>query len=206
MSLNEFSIKVEYPNVVAYIYRISNIDTNMCYVGQTKRAIDVRIIEHLTGDGSKLLLKDIVINSIKKFKFEVLDIIYDTECNIDDREHHFIQKYNSLHPDGFNLRLNKSLVPNDNDVDLANIEIGAKYCFTDEENYKCFSIGEFTACRAYQDLINIKQATNTEKMIRKKNLGFNYLQLRVKTDDTDYMKSQMYNLVMKYDGDEFISF
>ena len=92
------------------------------------------------------------------------------------------------------------------DVDLEYIEIGAKYCFTDEDGYKCFSIGEFTACRAYQDLINIKQVTNTEKIIRKKNFGFNYLQLKVKTDDIDYMKNQMYNLVMKYDGDEFILF
>lgn len=204
MFFQDYNIELEQPTAVGYIYKITNRLTESAYIGQTKRKIEDRILEHLTGKGSQYLLKDIVLNGIQAFKFEIVEVIYDSECNIDKKEDEYIIKYDTIHPRGFNLRLNKEIEPNDDEIDLQNLEIECKFCFEDS-GYKCFSIGEFTLCRNYQDLLNVLQATNTSKIVKRRKFSFNYLQLKVKDNET-YVKDHIYHLSLRYDPetDEFV--
>ena len=205
MFFQDYNIELEQPTAVGYIYKITNILTESAYIGQTKRKIEDRILEHLTGKGSQYLLQDIVINGIQAFKFEIVEVIYDSECNIDKKEDEYIIKYYTIHPRGFNLRLNKEIEPNDDEIDLQNLEIECKFCFVDDSGYQCFSIGEFTLCRNYQDLLNVLQATNTSKIVKRRKFSFNYLQLKVKDNET-YVKDHIYHLSLRYDPetDEFV--
>ena len=205
MFFQDYNIELEQPTAVGYIYKITNRLTESAYIGQTKRKIEDRILEHLTGKGSQYLLKDIVLNGIQAFKFEIVEVIYDSECNIDKKEDEYIIKYDTIHPRGFNLRLNKEIEPNDDEIDLQNLEIECKFCFVDDSGYQCFSIGEFTLCRNYQDLLNVLQATNTSKIVKRRKFSFNYLQLKVKDNET-YVKDHIYHLSLRYDPetDEFV--
>ncbi len=206
MVFQDYNIEVEQPTAVGYIYKITNRLSDMAYIGQTKRKVEERLLEHLTGSGSQYLLKDIVINGIQAFKFEIVEVIYDSECDIDAKEDKYIIQHDTIHPRGFNLRLNKEIEPNDDEIDLQNLEIECKFCFTDEENYRCFSIGEFTLCRNYQTLLNVLQATSTSKIVKKRKFGFQYLQLKVKDDKETYVKNHIYHLSLRYDSeaDEFV--
>ena len=205
MVFQDYNIEVEQPTAVGYIYKITNRLTDMAYIGQTKRKVEERLLEHLTGSGSQYLLKDIVINGIQAFKFEIVEVIYDSECDIDAKEDKYIIQYNTIHPRGFNLRLNKEIEPDDSSIDLENLEIECKFCFKDDSGYQCFSIGEFTLCRNYQTLLNVKQATSTSKIVKRRKFGFNYAQLKVKDDNETYVKDHIYHLSLKYNPtiDEF---
>ena len=206
MVFQDYKIEVEQPTAVGYIYKITNRLTESAYIGQTKRKIEERLLEHLTGKGSQYLLRDIVINGIQAFKFEIVEVIYDSECNIDAKEDAYIIQHDTIHPRGFNLRLNQEIEPDNSPVDLENLEIECKACFTDEEGYRCFSIGEFTLCRNYQTLLNVLQATKTTKIIKRRKFSFNYLQLKVRDDNETYVKDTIYNLSLRYDPetDEFV--
>ena len=78
MFFQDYNIELEQPTAVGYIYKITNRLTESAYIGQTKRKIEDRILEHLTGKGSQYLLKDIVLNGIQAFKFEIVEVIYDS--------------------------------------------------------------------------------------------------------------------------------
>lgn len=199
MSLTDYNITIENNDTKYYIYKITNVKLNKSYIGQTKN-IEQRILNHLSGHGSKPLLQDIVIHSVSNFKFEILAEIYDHADEIEDS---FIEIYNTLYPNGYNMRLNRQIIPNDSDIDLNNIEIEGKYVFQDDES-KVFTIGEFTQSKGFQLLLNIKHNTNTNKIIIKKKFGFRYIQLKVNSDD-EYIINNTYNLILtyKFDSDYF---
>lgn len=199
MSLTDYNITIENNDTKYYIYKITNVKLNKSYIGQTKN-IEQRILNHLSGHGSKPLLQDIVIHSVSNFKFEILAEIYDHADEIEDS---FMEIYNTLYPNGYNMRLNRQIIPNDSDIDLNNIEIEGKYVFQDDES-KVFTIGEFTQSKGFQLLLNIKHNTNTNKIIIKKKFGFRYIQLKVNSDD-EYIINNTYNLILtyKFDSDYF---
>ena len=105
MSLTDYNITIENNDTKYYIYKITNVKLNKSYIGQTKN-IEQRILNHLSGHGSKPLLQDIVIHSVSNFKFEILAEIYDHADEIEDS---FMEIYNTLYPNGYNMRLNSRL-------------------------------------------------------------------------------------------------
>ena len=181
MSLSDYNVEVGEAPPVAYIYKITNRVSDKCYVGQTARVPAVRFLEHLVGNGSPLLLQDVVRQGVGDFKFEVIDTLYHSLYDVEDVEDRFIEHYDCLYPRGYNQRYNRELTPNNSGYDLNEIEVRGKYCFNADDE-AVFSVGEATNARYYQILINIKEATQTKKIKRKSKFGFNYLQLSIETD------------------------
>jgi group I intron endonuclease len=91
---------------MGYIYKITNIITNKCYIGETKQSnIEVRWKQHKNtiknGVGCPALQHSVKKYGIENFKFEILLICFD-----EDRykyEIEYIKKYNSKVPNGYNI-------------------------------------------------------------------------------------------------------
>jgi group I intron endonuclease len=89
---------------MGYIYKITYTVSGKCYIGQTGQ----KTPEH-RWKGHRCLSKSscpAIYNAIKKygidkFKFEVLIICFDEDRFIYEKE--YIQKYNSLVPNGYNI-------------------------------------------------------------------------------------------------------
>lgn len=194
MFLSKYNIEIALPEVgiPSFIYRITNTKLNKAYIGQTKD-VEKRICNHLEGQGSKPLLCDIVKQGLADFKFEVLEEVY---TNVDATEDQYIDLLNTLHPNGYNLRVNHVIEANGSQIDLNCIPIQAKFCFKKNEN-TVFSIGEFTQARAYQLLTNIHDATETKMIKKKKLFKFNYFEMKT-TSDAIFMPGKIYDLELKY--------
>ena len=193
MRIEEYNIEIKFPEVKKYIYKITNTINNKSYIGQTND-IKRRICEHLEGIGSKLLLKDFVKEGIKNFTFEVLET--SPKIIVDTVEDYHIEKLDTLHPRGYNLRLNRKIKPNGEHVDLDNINITAKYVFK-RGIHSVFTVGEYTQARSYQTLSNI-----TNRRLTKKRTKFNYFEIKICAYDNVYEVGQTYNLRLKYDTDD----
>jgi group I intron endonuclease len=93
-------------NIMGFIYKITNILTNKCYIGETKKNNpEARWNEHKRkiekGIGCPALQCAVNKYGISNFIFKVLIICFD-----EDRykfEIEYIQKYNSMVPNGYNL-------------------------------------------------------------------------------------------------------
>lgn len=91
---------------MGYIYKITNIITGKCYIGETKKENPLlRWNEHKRkiekGIGCPALQDAVRKYGIDNFRFDVLIICFD-----EDRykfEIEYIQKYNSISPNGYNL-------------------------------------------------------------------------------------------------------
>jgi group I intron endonuclease len=91
---------------MGYIYKITNLKNNKCYIGETKELdVERRWKGHIRsitrGGGCPILKSAINKHGIKSFKFEVLIICFD-----DDRftyEKEYIKKYNAQAPTGYNV-------------------------------------------------------------------------------------------------------
>ena len=190
----EYDIVVKMPPINHYIYKITNQISGKSYIGQT-RNISRRICEHLSGEGSRPMLIDITKHGVGKFTFEVLRCLYD-ETNIEALEDEYIRVFNSLAPNGYNLRLNAQIEANFDDVETT-FNIPAKFCFTNGI-HKVFSVSEFTQCRAYQVLCNF-EARYKSTMCRKKKKGkFRYFEWKIDSN-RDFEKGKIYELNVKYD-------
>ena len=152
---------VNEPSQSYFIYRIFGIGKS--YVGMSKDPLR-RFEDHLTGKGSQLLLFDIVNLGLSSFSFEILsEMKTDDKEMVEQSEDYYITKYNALHPLGYNLRMNRTLVAN-GITNSDNFEISGKFVFSDGTN-KYFSVGEFTSSRSYQTLLNLPR---TDSIVSKK--------------------------------------
>ena len=88
---------------MGYIYLITNTINYKKYIGQTLELdINRRWNAHKnTKKGCPLLKKAFLKYGIDKFKFQIICICFDEDCNKFETE--YIQKYNSLAPNGYNL-------------------------------------------------------------------------------------------------------
>ena len=189
------SIEVNEPNDNYFIYRISG--NGKSYVGMSKDVI-ARFEQHLTGRGSQLLLHDIVDLGIKAFKFEILAEINADKSIVLDVEDLFITKFNSLSPNGYNLRMNRTLVPN-GATDPNSFSISAKYVHG-SGNVKYFSIGEFTNSRSYQILLNLPLACCIKQ---KRKFKYAYIEISIETE-RDFQISETYELNLRLYNNELM--
>ena len=185
------------PSETWCIYRIYGIGKS--YVGMSKDPLR-RFEEHLTGKGNKLLLFDIVNLGLSSFSFEILaEMKTDDKEIVENAEDYYITKFNALSPMGYNLRMNRTLVPNGS-TNTDNFEISGKFVFSDGTN-KYFSVGEFTSSRSYQTLLNLPR---TDSIVSKKKFKFKYFQIKIDTE-RQFQMGQSYELNMKmWDGELII--
>lgn len=91
---------------MGFIYKITNALTKKCYIGETKKNNpELRWNEHKhkieKGIGCPALQDAVKKYGIANFNFEVLIICFDEDRYIFEME--YIQKYNSIAPNGYNL-------------------------------------------------------------------------------------------------------
>lgn len=184
-------IEIRLPTPSSYIYQFL-APNGKKYIGQTKD-IPRRISQHITGTGSTLLLKDLVLYGVGEFVISILEILYDSnQAHVDEREDHFIKTLDTLAPIGYNQRYNKSTV-DEVPVDLNNIQITAKYTFRNN-GFDYFSIPRFTQCRAYQILTNLGKKKN---LTHKTHAGYDYYELKT-IADSNLVQHKVYKLSLAY--------
>jgi group I intron endonuclease len=91
---------------MGYIYLITNTINNKQYVGQTKRAdVEERWRYHKKCSDKTIgryLLAAYKKYGIDKFKFQIICVCFDEDC--DKYEEEYIKKFNTLSPNGYNLK------------------------------------------------------------------------------------------------------
>ena len=91
---------------MGYIYRITNTIDGKIYIGQSKcDDIERRWKQHKKVDMNYIgpyLFNAYMKHGIDKFKFEIVCICFDSDC--DKYEKEYILKFNTLTPNGYNIR------------------------------------------------------------------------------------------------------
>ena len=186
-------ISVKLPQL-SYIYRFFCRENKMAYVGKTQN-VERRLQQHLNGEGSKLLLSDLVEYGRKAFDIEILEVLSSDDLEkINQAEDAQIEKNNCLMPNGYNKRLNRTLTKNSTQ-DLSNIEIHAKYVFSDR-NHIYFTIGACSQARSYQTLLN---CGDLHGLTKKRQFNFDYLEIKFPKFDYPFTPSCIYNMTIKYE-------
>ena len=92
---------------MGYIYRITNTIDGKRYIGQTKCSdIETRWKQHKKVDRHCIgpyLYNAYSKHGIENFKFEVVCICFDEDCDKFEKE--YIIKYNTITPNGYNIKL-----------------------------------------------------------------------------------------------------
>ena len=89
---------------MGYIYKIINKIDKKIYIGQTIQDCEIRWKQHLNKSSNcRYLSAAIKKYGVDNFEFKLICITFDN--NLDDMEINYIKKYNSLVPDGYNIRL-----------------------------------------------------------------------------------------------------
>jgi len=89
------------------IYLIKNKINNKVYVGQTIQNPKVRFRDHFRTDRKDTILLSNAGLKYGKESFEliILEENIKTRALLDKKEIHYIRKYNSLHPNGYNIHI-----------------------------------------------------------------------------------------------------
>ena len=97
-------------NETGLIYKITS-PSGKIYIGQTTKGFDYRWKQHIKDAMNKDRKRcRIFHNAIRKYGSEnmITEVIYECDENLlDEKENHFIYEYNSLSPNGYNLKTNK---------------------------------------------------------------------------------------------------
>ena len=89
---------------MGYIYTIKNMTDKKIYVGQTIQDVESRWKDHLKkGSNCRYLKSAINKYGVDNFEFKLVCITFDNQ--LDDMEIKYIEQYNCLVPNGYNLRL-----------------------------------------------------------------------------------------------------
>lgn len=88
---------------MGYIYKITNILTKKCYIGQTINDLENRWRDHKKSSSNCIYLKRAFNKyGLENFKFELIIICFDEDLNKYEIE--YIDKFNSIVPNGYNLK------------------------------------------------------------------------------------------------------
>ena len=89
---------------MGYIYKITNKINKKCYIGQTMVDLNKRWKAHKKENSNCIYLKRAFNkHRVENFNFELVCICFDED--LDKYEIEYMEKYNSLVPNGYNLRL-----------------------------------------------------------------------------------------------------
>jgi group I intron endonuclease len=89
---------------MGYIYTIRNKTDKKIYVGQTIQDVEARWKDHLRKESNCRYLKSAINKyGVDNFVFQLVCITFDNQ--LDDMEIKYIEQYNCLVPNGYNLRL-----------------------------------------------------------------------------------------------------
>jgi hypothetical protein len=89
---------------MGYIYRIKNKIDNKTYIGQTTQDLESRWKAHLKKRNNCRYLKSALNKyGVENFDFQLVCITFDNQ--LDDMEIKYIEQYNCLVPNGYNIRL-----------------------------------------------------------------------------------------------------
>ena len=91
---------------MGFIYKITNKLSKKCYIGETKESSpEIRWKQHVytisKGTGCPALRDAVVKYGLENFTFEVVIICFDEDRFAQER--HYIKKYNSVVPNGYNI-------------------------------------------------------------------------------------------------------
>ena len=89
---------------MGYIYLITNKINGKQYIGQTIRDdINTRWKQHKNNKSANMPISHAYNKyGIENFKFQIICICFDEDCNKFEKE--YIQKFNTISPNGYNLR------------------------------------------------------------------------------------------------------
>jgi group I intron endonuclease len=88
---------------MGYIYKIQNKIDGKIYVGQTRNELQKRWNEHCKKQSNCRYLKSAIKKyNISNFDFSLICICFDDD--LDKNEVYYIKKYNTISPNGYNLR------------------------------------------------------------------------------------------------------
>lgn len=117
---------------MGHIYKITNLVTNKAYIGYSDK-VEARWCDHKHGKGSLLVYQAIKKYGIENLTFEVLAEASESE------EDAYIQKYNSMSPNGYNLTPGGGLPPNHRGKTYAEI-YGEEKAIEKIENFRQLQI------------------------------------------------------------------
>lgn len=86
------------------LYKITNLLNNKHYIGITNREPEKRFSEHKRPGANSFIGKAIQVDGVENFTFEVL-LTNIEDKDISESECEYIEKYNSLLPNGYNADL-----------------------------------------------------------------------------------------------------
>lgn len=203
------TINVDMLEDVCFFYKITCNKNGKSYIGRTNNPTR-RIEEHLTACGSNLLLYDLVEYSWREFTFCIVGLV-SPATDLDEIEDSYINKYDSLTPNGYNMRLNCDIVPNlSSPIDLNNIEITAKYNFPSRHELY-FSVGKLSNARSYRTLCNLIHYLHSidveETPVESKSKKFDYYQFGAIYDGSTILtQGVIYSIKMCYSllNNEFV--
>jgi group I intron endonuclease len=88
---------------MGYIYKITNKNTGKMYIGQTSQDLEDRWRAHRSSKSNCRYLKSAIKKyGIHNFEFKLICVCFDND--MDKFENDYIKKYNTLVPNGYNLR------------------------------------------------------------------------------------------------------
>lgn len=199
---------------MGYIYLITNTETNMKYIGQSKCAdIETRWNTH------RKMLKDSIGNfllnaykkyGIDKFKFQVICVCFDEDCDI--YEEQYIKKYNSIAPNGYNLKLGgKSSKHHDSTKELIRSKLKAR--ITDEiraemreriKNNPYFNYGKNLTDEQKKAISDRQKLYWSKVTEEQKDRIYKRKQTNIKltqtTNDIDNIEKQINNIIIVHDN------
>ena len=151
------------------IYRIKNKINNKIYIGQTKDTLEARFAQHAVCD----INRSAISKAIKKYgkeNFEIEELIKaNSQEQLDQLEKDFIKSYNSMAPNGYNLKtggLEGSRYSAESRLRMSKRKIGTK---ASEETKKKMSLAHIErlkdpAFRAYRAEQYSKNYKNNKKL------------------------------------------
>lgn len=85
------------------IYKITNKETGLSYIGQTTQSLSARLHKHISDKRNRYISNVINKYDIDQFSITELVSCFDLQ-SLNESEVFFVNKFNTLHPNGYNHR------------------------------------------------------------------------------------------------------
>lgn len=164
---------------MGYIYKIINLINKKYYIGQTIKELEKRWKEHKQKNSNCRYLKNAFHKyGFNNFKFQLICICFDKD--LDKLEIKYIEKYNSLAPNGYNLREGGNG--------------GRQHQFTKDKISKSLLNRQYKYPDGTHPWIGRKHTEETKNKIRKCNIG-----KKLSYETIQKLKQNQIKKVIQYD-------